>query len=231
MRPNRRGPTRYGARLRRALLSLLTALSLLLCVAVCGLWVRSRFADDSLLWATQTLEDDARDGMSEQSWREREWRELHWRKVPVRLSGRSAGQCRGVMYARIARHRLTLPHGPAHVQLVMDFEVMRMRGGWTRRPPRDLQPPTGSPLLQRLGFYASFQSADETGQQRLEAAVSMPHWFALLLALSLPAARLVRAFRRRARGPGRCRSCGYDLRATPERCPECGTTDSVATPA
>ena len=55
---------------------------------------------------------------------------------------------------------------------------------------------------------------------------SLPDWslvsaFALLP--SIATFRQVRVARRRRRARlGRCVACGYDLRATPERCPDCG---------
>jgi hypothetical protein len=50
-----------------------------------------------------------------------------------------------------------------------------------------------------------------------------PHWFPVLLFAILPALRLRSILRTRRRHRcGLCPQCGYDLRATPERCPECG---------
>jgi hypothetical protein len=61
--------------------------------------------------------------------------------------------------------------------------------------------------------------------------IVVPWWF-LFVCLSLSPARWLvllhhRIRRRREnRRRGLCRRCGYDLRATPERCPECGTLSS-----
>lgn len=56
----------------------------------------------------------------------------------------------------------------------------------------------------------------------LGAWVYVPLWFVLLVAAMTCFVSLRLARRRRRPMLGRCRSCGYDLRATPDRCPECG---------
>jgi hypothetical protein len=54
-------------------------------------------------------------------------------------------------------------------------------------------------------------------------AVRVPYWGLILLFGFLPGWRYW-GWRREARRirEGLCESCGYDLRATPDRCPECG---------
>jgi hypothetical protein len=57
----------------------------------------------------------------------------------------------------------------------------------------------------------------------------VPCWFLVTCGLMLPAVWLKRARRdRHRRRAGLCKRCGYDLRASPERCPECGTANPRA---
>jgi len=80
--------------------------------------------------------------------------------------------------------------------------------------------------VRLLGFALGEFSAGSL-PVRYRVAV-IPYWFLALLFAAAPIhwARVLRLWRRH--GGGHCRACGYDLRATPGRCPECGTPAAVS---
>jgi len=58
----------------------------------------------------------------------------------------------------------------------------------------------------------------------VSSRLSVPHWVIVVLLWLPPAAWQVQKRRRKSRRQlALCTTCGYDLRATPNRCPECGT--------
>jgi hypothetical protein len=173
----------------RRLVNLLTALSLLLCVAAAALWVRSYRVSDAVLWA---------DG-----------------------SGERGAQTLSGTWVVV---QTNVPHLPARLR--WDSFDSRLISVWE----------TGSALSlpNRLGFgyratllpTANLRVPNPEPGVVLQPVVVtrmflVPLWLpAVLLALP-PASRLYRRVRPRY-AAGRCRTCGYDLRATPDRCPECG---------
>jgi hypothetical protein len=78
-------------------------------------------------------------------------------------------------------------------------------------------------VFRALGFGASRIDLG-LGTGAFAYRLQLPDWFLIGVTAMLPATRLwmLHCARRRTRR-GACLACGYDLRATPDRCPECGT--------
>ena len=70
---------------------------------------------------------------------------------------------------------------------------------------------------------------DRTGDPGLEFYdLTMPLWLLMGALLVLPLWWTGARCRRRSSPPGLCQTCGYDLRASPDRCPECGSLTARA---
>jgi hypothetical protein len=92
---------------------------------------------------------------------------------------------------------------------------------------------SGQTLLQHVGFLFSVQRLVRgplgpgyfDADWAVQRTMTIPWWFLVTVFGVLP----VVAFRRLRRvPPGCCKECGYDLRATPDRCPECGAIPPAA---
>jgi hypothetical protein len=99
-------------------------------------------------------------------------------------------------------------------------------------PPSDPMPTSVPPhypaILFHLGFFVGNPLPD-LPKGTVNRVLILPHWFATILLALLPAWQFARWLRtRRRRAQGHCQKCGYDLRATPDRCPKCGTIPARA---
>jgi hypothetical protein len=56
-----------------------------------------------------------------------------------------------------------------------------------------------------------------------DSYVLLPHWTIVLLTSILPLLALMRMLKNHSLNAGLCVKCGYDVRVTPDRCPEFGT--------
>src|SRR5579864_1919785 len=85
-------------------------------------------------------------------------------------------------------------------------------------------PEQHAPVAARLGFYRYSYGFMSSFSDSAVKEFALPAWLFVVVFRILPATQLTVAFRRRLRRrAGRCPRCNYDLRASIERCPECGT--------
>jgi hypothetical protein len=191
--------------MRRLLLNVLTAPSLLLCAAVVVAGARSYARMDHFQWT-----GDKANGPRVKSWAW-DWK-LEWGMMDL---GRDAATytCESAEDALLTR-RASRPR-------------------FHRTGPATPARPLGGSFWDRLGFFW-YHEQSQSVLPKLAApvrSVSRDHWYVraplwpLCLATAAPPAAwwaIRRRDKRRGALVGRCRRCGYDLRATPHRCPECG---------
>lgn len=116
-----------------------------------------------------------------------------------------------------ARNRIGSARGYIYYEWLSPPTVLRAK--WSNRLILADDPPIYPvSTWSLLGFAISHGRSGAYGW----FDVRIPYW-AIASATGISAIILLRRTRRRRHLAGACPLCGYDLRATPDRCPECGT--------
>lgn len=196
----------YDEAVLRRLFTLVSVLSLVLCAATVALWVRSLTIADGLGYAHATPITGR--------YARTEWTILS-------TSG----------FVTLTRHQ-RIPVDDSSAAWLRGLDE-RTRLGWWLSPLEDY-PFSWSALAQGAGTIGVSSGSDSQSSRLVHnwCSVALPDWLLLLVASTPAGIGAIRSLRRgRARcreHRGRCETCGYDLRATPDRCPECGTVPERA---
>jgi hypothetical protein len=185
--------------MKHRLLTLLSALSLLMCIGVVVLWVRNYWS----YWGADALELHIAQSQG-QAYFETRWG--IYSDAGVIEIGRMTGRYEQVNAAYRSRPSVGLQ--------------------WETHVPKGLINLSKLAIPHIGGFGAGRLPLAVPNYTGTSAGLMVPHWFVALVTAILPLITLIRwrrALLRRHRALlGLCLACGYDLRASTERCPECG---------
>jgi hypothetical protein len=192
-------------RFRQSLLYSATAMSLLLCAATIAIWVRGYGVNE---WLKYQVLDAAQ----------------------CRWTGYALVSDQGTLY--VSYGQLILPSPAVATKYARGLQQPGLFHLMLTPKPGDLNAFQGT-FWNRRGFAFilerrfNLQSSDGAYSDEFDRAL-LPDWFIVLMLILLSLPGVISFRRKRLRDArGLCRKCGYDLRATPERCPECGTVPTT----
>jgi hypothetical protein len=205
-------------RLRHWLFNFAAAVSLLLSIVVMAMWVRSYWYSNSLRYTSPVTTAMAPDDPNI------EVRQWHSEAI-YQLDGTIRA------YRNVLTTRLTLPPVPFRRRpstAPARWETESRRRGSEITGGGFLIVRNTDTFIHRAGFEYRFTDRSKAPDIELRYDAATPHWSLVASAMILPFVWIIRRRRGQRYAPGQCHSCGYDLRATPDRCPECGTVLQAA---
>ena len=213
---------------RRILSTFLVVSSAMLAVALSFLWWRSRTVLDILAWTTGRVHPAVAAGQLPPNWN-------RW-ALPFSRAANTFSIHSGDGLLWFHRDTYLSWDAPKGANVPYPFpELPSIRPVYQAISYGPLKNPLSFQPFQsrdaRTEMYYPQGSNEQWVFQR--RSISVPHW-AAVVAMLLPAClyTLGQFIRLRRTRVGLCQRCGYDLRASPERCPECGAAvTAVASPA